>query len=409
MVSAAACLVLLAAAALPVQVSLEPKSSVLHQQVQLHVEVTHPVVLVPRWEEPTFDGFWPESLPSEGGQLERDASGTAIRTTRYRRALFPTRTGALVVAPSRIWLRDREGVEHAFEVPGAELRVEPLPAAGQPADFSGLVGELRMSVAPSSGEVELGGSWPVRFAIEGTAALWRQPAPALSAQGLEVFAGKPELERSERRGLLTSRATGVLELVPARSGTLALGPLRLTYYDPARRSYRVAESAPLELRVLPARAVPPLPPTPEPTPELPLPDASGDARTGRMLLGLGLLVALLALGAAVRARSRRQSAPASLPEPARVDLRQLLAEAERAGTAGERVARLAQAVRSAAGARHGFDPSALTAAELGVRSGDGEAAALLSALDALRFTGREGVAGELQERVRRYVAAASDR
>jgi hypothetical protein len=378
-------------------VRAEPAEAVLHQQVVLHVRVTLPVWARPSWEPPAFEGFWAERLPSVGESMEHDAEGRAIRTTVYRRALFPTRTGTLEIPASRIRYRDSEQLMHELEIPGARVRVAPLPVEGRPASFAEVVGEPAVQTYLS--QTEVGEGQNLRLVVDyfGSANVWDASIPDLGAAlgaAVEVFAEPPRLTFGERGGRLTARRTLRYDLVPRRRGDFEIPAFELPYFEPEAGAYRLARSSPIPFRVVhrPRRATS-------------FPAGSGRRRATPRLPWVPIVALVLATALAVSLSLlrwwRKASAPrtaSSLPSP-RIAF-------ERACDAlgqEEFAALLADAIKAGVHVHHDFDARPLTTEEIAARVDDAEALDLLRTLDGARFGRRAEVPEALVARVRRYL------
>jgi hypothetical protein len=386
------------AEALHTEVRAEPAAAVLHQQVVLQVRVTHPIWARPSWQPPAFEGFWAERLPSVGGPLEHDAAGSPIRTTLYRRALFPTRTGTLEIPTSRIRYRDSDQLMHEVEIPGTRVEVAPLPAAARPDSFAGVVGQPAVQTYLSQTEIGEGRSLRLVVDYFGPANVWDAAAPDLEralGAGLEIFAEPPRLTLGEKAGRLTARRTFRYDLVPRRRGDFEIPAFELPYFEPRGRAYRLARSSPVPFRVVhqPRRAASPL-------------GASSGRRRPPLelpwipIVGAVLVIALVVSVSLVR-WWRGASAPrttSSLPSP-RIAF-------ERACDAlgrEEFPALLADAVKAGVHVHHDFDARPLTTEEIAVRIDDAEAVELLGTLDRARFARRAELPEALVSRVRRYL------
>lgn len=377
---------------LEVQVSIDREQVFLHEQAVLSIVVRHPGDARASWEPPPFDGFWAERIGTRG--LPPDQHG--LPRTEFRRALFPTRTGELAIATSKLVLVGEGGSELEIPVPGAALRVVPLPA-DVPADA--LVGQLAVRVTSSDDRLRLGKALSLTVELAGEGNVWDARAPTLDTlvgPDVEVFAETPLLSIGESAGRATTRRTFRYALVPARAGTLRIEPLRFPYFDPTTRALATAESAPLVYTVF---------------------SGSDDAekrdpwenrpalrrRTGVPLAWLALaFAAALGLSYVLLSRWRRAQAalglPGSPPSP-----RKAFDAALAARDTAQCLPLLAGAVRAAVTVRHGFDALPLTSQEIGARNPEPEALALLLALDRARFAGGARADDALVARVRAYL------
>ncbi len=383
-----------AAAAPPfvVSVALDREQVFLHEQAVLSVIVRHPSDARASWEPPPFDGFWAERIGTRG--LPPDANG-ALRT-EFRRALFPTRTGEVVIAPSKLMLVGEGGSEQEIRVPGASLRVVPLPA-GIPADA--LVGQLEVRVTASDDRLRLGKALSLTVELTGEGNVWDAKPPALEplvGPDVEVFPEAPLLSIGESAGRATTRRTFRYALVPARAGALRIEPVRFAYFDPRAGALASAESSPIAYSVFAGGAD-----LEDREPWENRPTAGEPLRLPIGWLALGFGTALVATYLYL-SRWRRVSAalglPGSPPSP-----RKAFETALAARDTPECLPLLAGAVRAAISVRHGFDAQPLTTAEIAARNPEPEALALLHALDRARFAGSGLADTPLITRVKAYL------
>jgi len=384
-------------AAVEARVVLSPTRVFEYEQLVVSVRVTHSVRLRPRWQPPAFEGFWSERLPAEGGPLTHDAAGRAIRTTVFRRALLPTRSGILAIAPSRVWLREGDDEEIPMELGGARVDVRELPESGRPPDFAGLVGQLELKLELDDLEVEVGRALPVTVEIFGRANVWDAPAPEFESElepDVEVFPGRSELVRGERGGRMTARRTFRFDLVPAKTGRFDVPGFELAYFDPETQRYERARAEPVAFLVVERDRRSATAPW-ENAPIAERPEARWPSATW-LLAGAALAVALAAL-ALFQTRSRRAA------RPVRESPLDLLRRAEAETAGAQQATLLAAAVRAQIRERHGVETAAQTTGELGERVDDAEALRLLRELDRERWSSGREPPAELLAAIRRYL------
>ncbi len=378
--------------ALEVHVSLDREQVFVHEQAVLSVVVRHPADARASWEPPPFDGFWAERLGTRG--LPTDAGG--LPRTEFRRALFPTRTGDVEIAASKLVLVGEGGAEHEISVPGTIVRVNPLPVF-VPADA--LVGQLEVRVIASDERLRLGKALSLTVELAGEANVWDAKPPALEplvGADVEVFPETPHLSIGESSGRATTRRTFRYALVPAHAGAMRVEPVRFPYFDPRKGALATAESAPLAYSVFAGSA--------DTEERAPWQNRPRLREAKRLPLGWLALLLAVALGSSFiyLARWRRRQLavglPGNPPSP-----RKAFEAALGARDTAECLPLLASAVRAGICVRHGFDAFPLTSAEIAARNPDREALELLLTLDRARFAGRERADDALIQRVRSYL------
>ncbi len=212
----------------------------------------------------------------------------------------------------------------------ARLEVLPLPERDQPGPV--MVGALALAAEPAEAELALGESmrWRVEVRAEGDLdSGWPAALRAFSATaadvGVEVFATAARQRTIERERQLVIR-TMDLELVPTRSGALALPDLVMTRFDPGSRTYSRVRMPGPRLRVEPRSAAPSPSRADRPSPTRPrAPTTASDIARRPILAPIAAVTLLCAvlLGWPVVQRARRRANPsgAALSEAERARLR----------------------------------------------------------------------------------------
>ncbi|HXX49483.1 MAG TPA: hypothetical protein VEN47_14735, partial [Myxococcota bacterium] len=326
-----------------VHVRLDRDSVYLHEQLLLSVEIVHPADARASWEAPPFDGFWAERLGTRA--LPDEPSG--LHRTEFRRALFPTRAGEIEIAPSKLEVSGEAGTTRDVPVPGATVRVRPLPA-GVPADA--LVGHVEVQVSTVEERVRRGKALSLAIELIGAANVWDAPAPDLEAllgPDVEVFAEPARVSIAESAGRALARRSFRYAIVPSRTGLVRLAPLSVPWFDPATGKVESAHSDALAFDVFegPSKEESRARPGREPRP------AENPAPSWPLWLGGALVLAAAAGGLA----GLRRSALARLVAPGQAAASAALDAARAARGTPEFAALLARAVRAGVQARHRFD------------------------------------------------------
>jgi hypothetical protein len=203
----------------------------------------------------------PEVVPAElRGVLAYDLGGpqslpaitqNGVRSFPHvlQRALFPLAPGRLEIPASQLtytlprsasfFSREESAVMRADDV---MLHVKPLPLNGQPAGFSGAVGdlELRASVDASDARVGEPVVLTVRVRGRGNVKLW--PRPDVSTPGaVLVPAGERVIADTTGQFVRGTKEFDWL-VTPEREGPLAVPVITYAYFDPYEAAYRVAST-----------------------------------------------------------------------------------------------------------------------------------------------------------------------
>ena len=223
---------------------------------------------------PSSAGFWVEE-PNAGEspqveQVTRDGQQYATAVVR-RIIMFPTAPGERTLEPldieAQVRVQGRRSgdpfqdffnrssvfgsrMPMTVTAPAVSITVDPVPADGQPAGFSGHVGTLALEASLDRPEVEAGDAVTYTIRASGEGNLRVLPTPEVSfPPELESF---PPESSSDIRTSATS-VSGSREfsyvLIPRVGGEITLPAVSIPYYDVARGTYGVAETAPLSISV----------------------------------------------------------------------------------------------------------------------------------------------------------------
>ncbi len=143
----------------------------------------------------------------------------------------------------------RDPQRHRLSADPLEVRVDPFPLAGQPADFHGAIGPLELSTNVKQLRVAAGSPLRVELRIGGTGWLEGLTAPDLSALAEFHLLGQVEslADAAERVFLY--------DLAAREEGVRVLPAIELPFWDPTAAEYRIAASAPISIEVLPGSGV----------------------------------------------------------------------------------------------------------------------------------------------------------
>ncbi len=130
------------------------------------------------------------------------------------------------------------------------LNIQPLPEEGQPANFTGAVGEFNLDVtAGPTQNLTAGDPLTLKILISGTGPLDDLPDPDTSAwNGFKVYNTKRRLQHIDslgRNAILT-----ITQLIaPLHTGVAAIPALEFSFFDPKAAQYRTVRSKPIPLQV----------------------------------------------------------------------------------------------------------------------------------------------------------------
>lgn len=133
------------------------------------------------------------------------------------------------------------------------LQVLPLPP-GAPEGFTGSVGRYSLRASLDKAVTPAGEPVTLTVTIRGDGQPKSITRPVLpDLPGFEIYEPEESGGSAPEGAVLWTTRTFRYVLIPGREGNLELGKVSFPYFDPARRTYALAESAPLSLRVTPGK------------------------------------------------------------------------------------------------------------------------------------------------------------
>jgi hypothetical protein len=144
----------------------------------------------------------------------------------------------------------------ALEAVARPLDAIALPLVGQPATFSGAVGQFELRASASPTQVRVSEPVTLRITVGGSGDLDRVDVPGVASS--DAWKAYPPRPIKEATAAGTGPARRVFEqvLVPLRDGALAVPPVSLTAFDPASGGYVTRQTLPLVVTVAPPAIAP---------------------------------------------------------------------------------------------------------------------------------------------------------
>ena len=223
---------------------------------------------------PNLTGFWTEELFAPNKLQLREK---VIRGRRYyaavvrRQALFPTRSGELEIDPMIMKIgvqsRSRRRGDPFFDefsifnrgrvkqkvlsAPVVHVHVRPIPRAGRPPDYTGMVGRYSLVGLLDPRQVTQDEAVTLTLTISGDGNVKALEYPAVNLSGgLEVF--EPKVTTEPSLGDIVGGSTTIeYVVIPRREGSFTIPEIRLPFFDPALESFQVSNAGPFTLTVLP--------------------------------------------------------------------------------------------------------------------------------------------------------------
>jgi len=205
---------------------------------------------------PSTEGLVAEPLPDPPSRTV-PLGGIPYEVIARSTALIAPAPGEYTIGPATIDFRRGYVMgEETVTTDPVTLRVRPLPAAGRPPDFSGVVGRLHATLSATTDSVRVGDAVTVRLEVAGSGDIRQLEAPELSLSGpARVYPSGEQREvgpQTTGDGYVIGGTVAFEYLVmPAQVGEVTIEPVVIHYFNAAARRYESAQTAPVTLRVLP--------------------------------------------------------------------------------------------------------------------------------------------------------------
>ncbi len=215
---------------------------------------------------PEFTDLTTESL-GEKREFETLLRGQRYTVTEIRKVLYAQEPGAVTISGTTLQcevftgnrMDDMGSPFDGFFGRGARqtktLRTDPIVLHVQkvpvpPGAFSDLVGQVSVQAHLGHNELKVGDSTTLTLEVSGTADIKRALEPAMPPMpAFKTYDDKPSVSSHIKDGLLYQTKTFKKALVPTETGTLSVGPIAVTYFDPTTQAYRVASVAAMAVHV----------------------------------------------------------------------------------------------------------------------------------------------------------------
>jgi len=210
---------------------------------------------------PDFEGVVVEDLvtPRRVSPQPQQIGGRRYHAFMLRKlALFPTRSGLLVLPPAEVtavvgggFFQRGQLVRRESEP--LEVMVKPLPVEERPADFEpGNVGAFGLEVKVNRRRLSQRDPLNLTVTVIGQGNFRALRVPQLSAaDGFRVYQPTTFEETRVERDAIHGRKGYEVLLQPQRAGRLVVPPLRLDFFDPDKGRYQTVRSDSIPVEVSP--------------------------------------------------------------------------------------------------------------------------------------------------------------
>ena len=254
------------------RLTLNRNSVVVGEPVTATLKIYHRANLVgfENAKFPSFNGFWSQEVetPSNIEFQREQVDGTMYNSAVLRRwVIIPQKAGDQVIEPAEIvclvnvqhrrpstgsifddfFGSDYVTTRQRVSSKGTTLHVAGLPA-GAPASFGGGVGTFQVQAKLSKDSLATHDAASLVITVSGKGNIALLNAPKINfPPDFEVYDVKTTVN-TDKSGTSGSK-TFEYPFIPRSPGDFTIGPIDYGYYDVRQRSYEVASSPALELKV----------------------------------------------------------------------------------------------------------------------------------------------------------------
>jgi hypothetical protein len=249
--------------------SISSKKVYLEEQIQYTIRLYHLT------EVSNVSLNMPEADGIEFKQLGKPSEYNTIYNSRnyqvfeIRYSLLPSKTGTLNINPARMGMvvrsqqkqqddNDIFSMDDFFSnVRGRQitlasnpitLDVLPVPEAGKPADYAGLIGTYRITSELVPNRVKAGESATLTVTVNGAGNVNRIPDLKMpDIKDAKVYADEPKLEIQQNEKGIEGVKTMKWAIVPGKQGQYTVPPLFISFFDTANRYYNRVSTKPFVL------------------------------------------------------------------------------------------------------------------------------------------------------------------
>jgi len=252
---------------------LDKKTAYVNEQVTLIVKFYSSVKLYsqPDYTQPQTTDFWSDMLEPQKTYY------TVVEGKRYRvieisTALFPTRAGELSIGSAMVTARvpvERRrrrndpfsvfddflgaGQEKSVRSNPLKIDIKPLPSENKPEDYTGSVGNYKITSTADKLTVEVNQPVTVTYKISGTGNIKTVAEPVIGdLADFRIYRASSSEKVSKVGGVVGGIKVFEEVYIPKRAGKLTIPGVSLSYFHPTSKTYKSISTRPITLTVKPA-------------------------------------------------------------------------------------------------------------------------------------------------------------
>ena len=191
-------------------------------------------------------------------QRQTNIEGIRFTTIDFSTTAYPVKSGELTLGPAALECRilarpNRNRFRRArYKLTRKSepqiFTVKPLPTAGQPANFSGLVGQFDLDVEAKPLSLKVGEPITLTMTVRGAGNIDAAKIPEI-ADLTQFKIYDPQI--SVNKGVNTGVKTFEQVLIPKSANVEAIPEIRLSYFDPEEGQYKTKTKGPIRVKVAP--------------------------------------------------------------------------------------------------------------------------------------------------------------
>lgn len=210
----------------------------------------------PQFKPPALRGLLSYELGRPVSMPAGEHNGQQYIAHVFQRALFGISASATIVPPAQLSYEASRtssyfsrSERYVVDAESLQIVVKPLPYEGRPDDFSGAVGVLEITSQLDSARVRVGDPAVLTVRVQGTGNIKLFPRPTVEVPWASLVAAGERVTIDSSGQLIRGSKDFDFILTPDQSGELELPAIRYNYFDPYKKQYAVAESAPITVSV----------------------------------------------------------------------------------------------------------------------------------------------------------------
>ncbi|NQY74000.1 MAG: protein BatD [Candidatus Margulisbacteria bacterium] len=204
-------------------------------------------------ETPEIKGFWIEKLPRSQSQTVVETNGVKYyQMERYKVSLFPLETGTFTIPITRVgFVLDPFKGQQVLQTNPVSIRVKPLPVTKRPNSFSGIVGQLSMSVSVNQTTVTQNMPVSIAITVKGSGYLKNlKDLLYTSSDALKIYKSKIEDRIGPAGQMEEGSRVFHYFAIPKQSGNLTIPGFSTNYFSPRSKLYYTIRTQPIPLKVM---------------------------------------------------------------------------------------------------------------------------------------------------------------